>query len=172
MATIQHTTIVGIFDRLRMAQQAVEELRTAGFMEKQIGLVARSVEVTQIPAESSEHEEKVADGALGGILTGAGLGGLWAIGMEVEMLPAIGELLLGGLFTSMFAGAVAGAAAGGVLGALVKAGLPHEEAQRYEEAVHQGRIIVTIRCDDRCEMATRILKSNGAAEINHGEPLL
>lgn len=172
MATIQHTTTVGIFDRLRMAQQAVEELRAAGFMEKEIGLVARSVEVTQIPAESTKHDEKVADGALGGILTGAGLGGLWAIGVEVEMLPAIGELLIGGLFTSMFAGAVAGAAAGGVLGALIKAGLPHEEARRYEEAIHQGRIVVTVRCDDRCDVVTGILKSNGAAEVTHGEPLL
>ncbi|HEX5445251.1 MAG TPA: hypothetical protein VFW87_15540, partial [Pirellulales bacterium] len=134
-------------------------------------LVARSVEVTQIPADGSKHDEKVADGALGGILTGAGLGGLWAIGVEIEMLPAIGELILGGIFTSLFAGAVAGAAAGGVVGALVTAGLPREEAERYEQAITAGRIVVTVRTDDNCERATQILKSNGA-ELNHGEPLI
>lgn len=171
MTQLQHTCVVGIFDRLRMAQQAVDELRAAGFMEKEIGLVARSVEVTQIPADGSKHDEKVADGALGGILTGAGLGGLWAVGIEIEMLPAIGELILGGLFTSMFAGAVAGAAAGGVVGALVTAGLPREEAERFEQAIQAGRIVVTVRTDDNCDKATEILKSNGA-ELNHGEPLI
>lgn len=171
MTQVQHTCVVGIFDKLRLAQQAVEELRAAGFMEKEIGLVARSVEVTQIPADGSKHDEKVADGALGGILTGAGLGGLWAVGVEIEMLPAIGELILGGLFTSMFAGAVAGAAAGGVVGALVTAGLPREEAERYAEEIRAGRIVVTVRSDDACDKATEILKSNGA-ELSHGDPLI
>lgn len=155
------THLVAIFDILRMAQQAVEELRAAGFMEENIGLMANKVEVVQLPNEATEEEEKVNEGALGGIVAGAGLGSLWAIGIEVELLPAIGELLLGGFFTSMFAGAVAGATAGGVMGALVMAGMRHEEAKRLEQEVHAGRTLVTVLTDDRAEEAAAILRANG-----------
>ncbi|HQU46397.1 MAG TPA: hypothetical protein PK867_26555 [Pirellulales bacterium] len=171
MATVQHAMAVGVFDKVRMAQQAVEELREAGFMEQQIGLVARSVEVTQIPAEPSKHDEKVSEGALGGILTGAGLGGLWAIGIEVELLPALGELILGGFLSTLFAGAIAGAAAGGIVGALIAVGLSRREAEHYEEAVKAGRIVVTVRSDDRYDEAIDILHANGA-EIQSGAPLI
>ncbi len=162
MATVQpQTYLVAIFDILRLAQQAVEELRAAGFMEEHIGLMASSVEVVQLPNEASEDEEKVNEGALGGIVAGAGLGGLWAIGIEVELLPAIGELMLGGFFTSMFAGAVAGATAGGVMGALLMAGMHHEEAKRLEQEVRAGRTLVTVKTDDRAEEAAAILRANG-----------
>lgn len=171
MATVQHEMAVGVFDKVRMAQQAVEELRAAGFMEQQIGLVARSVEVTQIPTEPNKHDEQVSEGALGGILTGAGLGSLFAVGIEVELLPALGELILGGFFTSLFAGAIAGAAAGGIAGALLTAGLTHRQAEHYAEAVKAGRIVVTVRSDDRYDEAINILRANGA-EMQSGKPLI
>lgn len=171
MSTVQHTTAVGVFDKIRLAQEAVEELRTAGFMEKQIGLVARNVEVTQVPAEPNTHDKKVADGALGGIVTGAGLGGLWAIGIEIELLPAIGELILGGLFSGLIAGAVAGAAGGGIVGSLIASGLSKHEAERYQEEVHAGRIIVTVHTEDRYDQALKILLSNGA-QVHSGDVLV
>jgi hypothetical protein len=171
MATLQHTTIVGVFEKLRLAQQAVEELRTAGFMEKQIGLIARNVEVTQIPSEPNAHDAKIADGALGGIVTGAGLGGLWAIGVEVELLPVLGEMVLGGFLSGVVATAVAGAAGGGVVGALVAAGMTRRQAEKYEDEIHAGRIIVTVHTDDRYNEALHILHSNGA-EIQSGDPLM
>lgn len=171
MSTVHHTVAVGIFDKVRMAQQAVEELREAGFIEKQIGLLARKVEVTQIPTEPSQEEQRTADSALGGILTGAGLGGLWAIGIEVELLPAIGELLLGGIFSGLFAGAIAGGAAGGIIGTLIAAGLPRERAKKLEEQVQAGRVIITVRTDDRYDEALSILRANGG-EVSAGEPLI
>lgn len=171
MSTVQHTTVVGVFDKLRMGQEAVEELRAAGFMEKQIGLVARNVEVTQIPAEPSAQDAKVADGALGGIVTGAGLGGLWAIGVEIELLPALGEMVFGGLLSGLAAGAVAGAAGGGILGALVASGMSRRQAKHYEEEVHAGRIIVTVHTDDRYDEALKILRANGA-EVQSGTALI
>ena len=171
MSTVHHTVAVGIFDKVRMAQQAVEELREAGFMEHEIGLIARKVEVTQIPAEPSQHEQRTAEGALGGILTGAGLGGLWAIGIEVELLPALGELVLGGLFSGLLAGAVVGGAAGGIIGALIAAGLPRNRAKELEEHVQAGRVIITVRTDDRYDEALAILLANGG-EISAGEPLI
>jgi hypothetical protein len=161
MTTAHNTSIVALFDILRMAQQALEELRAAGFMEEQIGLMASTVEVVQLPNESSEEEEEVEEGALNGILAGAGLGGLFGIGVEIELIPAIGELLLGGFFTSLFAGAVAGAAAGGIIGGLVKAGMHREVAEKVEHAVRAGRTMITVRTDDRSEEAIAILRANG-----------
>jgi hypothetical protein len=171
MAPVEHTTAVGIFGKLRLAQQGVEELRAAGFIEKQIGLVAHQVEVTQIPLEPNVHDEEVADRALGGILTGAGLGSLWAICVEIEWLPAIGTLVLGGFFSGLVAGAVAGAAGGGAIGALLAAGLPKHQAQRCRDELKAGRIIVAVHTDDRYDEALQILHSNGA-EIQSGHPLM
>ena len=170
MSTVHQTVAVGIFDRLRMAQQAVEELRADGFMEGQIGLIGRQVEVTQIPTEPTKDEQRKADGALGGIVTGAGLGGLWAIGIEIELLPAIGELVLGGLFSGLLAGAVAGAAAGGIAGSLIAAGLPRHQAEKFDEQVKAGRVVITVRTDDRYDDALTILRANGG-EIGSGAPL-
>jgi hypothetical protein len=171
MSTVQHTTVVGIFDKLRLAQQAIEELRDAGFMEKEIGMVARNVRVTQVPIEQSRHDERVADGALGGMVTGAGLGGLWAVAVEIELLPAIGELVLGGIFSGLLAGAIAGAAGGGLIGALLAIGLTRRQAETYEEELRAGRVIVTVHTEDRYDEALRILRSNGA-ELHSGERLV
>jgi ribose/xylose/arabinose/galactoside ABC-type transport system permease subunit len=96
---------------------------------------------------------------------------LWAIGVEIEVLPAIGELVLGGFFSSLVAGAMAGAAGGGLVGSLIAAGLPRHEAERYQQEVHAGRIIVTVHTDDRYDDALDILRANGA-EIQSGDRLV
>jgi hypothetical protein len=162
MATTHRTIVVGIFDRLRLAQQATEELRAAGFAENEVGIVARNMEVTQLPAEHTEHEDKAEQGLLRGLLAGAGAGGLWAAGMAVELLPGIGEVLVGGVMATIAAGAVVGATAGGMLGSLLWAGLPEDEAERFAQEIRAGKIIVTVHTDDRYDEACRLLRENGA----------
>lgn len=162
MATAHRTMVVGVFDRLRLAQQAAAELRAAGFGANQLGIVARNFEVTQLPADHTEHENLAEQGLLRGLLAGAGAGGLWAAGIAVELLPGIGEVVVGGVLATIAAGAVVGGTAGGMVGSLLWGGVPEDEAERYTQEIHAGKIIVTVHTDDRFEEACRILRENGA----------
>jgi hypothetical protein len=48
-------------------------------------------------------------------------------------------------------GGVTGAVVGGVVGALEDAGLPHDEAQYYDERFRSGGILLTVRADSDAE---------------------
>jgi hypothetical protein len=156
MAITTHTTAVGVFADRRQAARAVDELRRAGFAADQIGVAGREM------ADETEKGSYAEEGALAGVAAGAGVGGLWAIGIAAGVLPAIGPVIAGGLLASILVSAAAGAAAGGLLGALLGLGLSEEEAQYYEDEFQSGRTIVTVRADERYVEARTILDRNGA----------
>jgi hypothetical protein len=164
MATTTHSTIVGVFDDRLRAQKAVEELRRAGFWEDQVGVIAReSDDYRQV--KSPEVGSKWEEGAVAGALTGASVGGLWALGIAAGMVPAIGPVIAGGLLASVLASAAGGAAVAGIVGALIGLGIPEEEAEYYEAEFKAGRTIVTVRADGRNDEAWGILRRNGAYDI-------
>lgn len=160
------TTVVGAFAERTHAQEAVNELRVAGFGEDEIGLIARDQHGGSLGAHEVEHleideTEGMAEGAVAGSLTGAGLAGLWAIGISSGVLPAIGPAIAGGILVSVLTSAVAGAAVGGIVGSLVGLGLSEEDALHYERAFHSGQTIVTVRSPGRTEEAAQILERFG-----------
>src|SRR3954468_13779826 len=53
-----------------------------------------------------------------------------------------------GWLATTLAGAATGAAAGGIVGALVRSGVPHEEAEVYEEGVRRGGTLVSVQADE------------------------
>src|SRR5579859_4690234 len=81
MATTTRSTIVGVFDDRVRAQKAVEELRRAGFWEDQVGVLARDDDEYRSATTADEITTKWQEGAVAGALTGAGVGGLWALGI-------------------------------------------------------------------------------------------
>jgi hypothetical protein len=168
MATATRATIVGVFDDRARAQKAVEELRRAGFWEDQVGVIARDHD--EYRATTAESGSKWEEGAVAGALTGAGVGGLWALGIAAGMLPAIGPVIAGGLLASVLASAVGGAAVAGLVGALIGLGIPEEEAQYYEGEFKAGRTIVTVKTDGRGDEARSILRRNGAYDIVDRQP--
>jgi len=160
MNLVDHAVVVGVFHDGTDARRAVDELRSAGFPEGQIGVAAREgtwVAETDTAASGSRWGE----GALSGVATGAGVGALWAIGIAAHVLPPLGPVILGGLLASVAASAVGGAAVGGVVGALVGLGVPEEEARYYESEFHAGRTLVTARAPGRYEEASAILRRHG-----------
>lgn len=80
-----------------------------------------------------------AGSAIGGTL-GAIIGGIAAIGTNV-FLPGLG-LIVAGPLAAALAGAGAGGLTGGLIGALIGAGIPEDEAARYEEDVKNGNIVM------------------------------
>ncbi|MBZ4686969.1 MAG: hypothetical protein PWQ96_804 [Clostridia bacterium] len=169
-------TVVGIFQSERVAKEAVEDLRKAGF-DREISVLAKGQEGgQQADAEQAETgtamgidandaiagnaEPSVADGATtGGVL--GGLAGL-AVGAGALVIPGLGPLVAAG----PIAGLLSGAATGGVGGALVDWGIPAEEGRHYEEQIKQGKIMVSVNTDEQhASQAQEILKNHGAEEI-------
>lgn len=161
-----HATVVGVFNDVRMAQAAVQELRRVGFREDQIGVVSRDhradsgeVATTTTEGAGSHWEE----GAAVGAAAGAGIGALWAVGMATIALPPIlPAVLVSSWLVSVLASAASGAVIAGIAGALIGLGIPEEEATYYEDEFKSGRTLVTVQAPGRYEEARDILRRYGA----------
>ncbi len=167
--TRNHATVVGVFDDLRMAQAAVEELRRIGFREDQIGVVTRGAQSDESGATIQEgtgsHWE---EGAAIGAAAGAGIGALWAVGMATIALPPIlPAVLVSSWLVSILASAASGAAIAGVAGALIGLGIPEDEAAYYEGEFHSGRTLVSVQAPGRYEEAHDILARFGAYDYQN-----
>lgn len=158
---------IGLFDSRAAAEAAIADLEGAGFSSRDLGLAARNDngEWSEFEVPQSEDEQQVGSTALAGAATGAGVGGLWALGIAAGILPALGPVIAGGVLSSILASAVTGAAAGGVLGAMIGLGLSEEEARFYEKEFSDGRVIVTVRAGDRFKEAAQVLITHGAYDV-------
>ena len=114
----RHSTVVGVFEDRTAAQKGVSELRSAGFREDQIGVLSREERGTGVRATGGADtaDSAVAEGAATGVIAGAGVGALWALGIVTLGLPAVGPVIAGGIFASILASAAGTAVAGGILG--------------------------------------------------------
>jgi hypothetical protein len=163
--TKQCSIVVGVFHDRAAAQQALRDLKQAGFSEDQIGVVARHEE-GEVALETPSGANMAAGAGIGAA-AGAGIGALWALGIATLGFPALGPVLVGGtLVAAVLASAGGGAAVGTLLGALIGLGIPEEEAQFYEKEVHAGRTIVTVKADGRFDEAWNILNRQGAYDMH------
>lgn len=141
MATVTSAdTIVGVFETQREAQQAIAELRRAGYTEDQIGVISQQTDEPVARDSGTRAEE----GAAAGLATGAGLGALWGLGILSNVIPGIGPAIFGGTLGVILSSAAAGAAAVGLGGALAGMGIPDDDADYYDQEFRKGRTIVTI----------------------------
>lgn len=172
MSSTQRTVIIGVFYESHQAQEAVEELRGLGFTEEQIGIAYRSAASSDPDQTPPPHTTYADEGALAGGIAGAGLGGLWAIGIAVGILPALGTAIAGGILASLLLSTAVGAVTGGVVGALLGVGIPEDEVRYYEEQFRAGRTLVTVRSADRLAEAQEVFQRHGAYNIDTDERLL
>lgn len=166
MVTSERNVVIGVFEDRRNAQQAVNELKRAGFRDDQIGVATRGEDREGVAEGGGDYS---LEGAATGAAAGAGIGGLWALGIAAGALPAIGPVIAGGILASILASAATGAAVGGLAGALIGLGIPEEEAEYYDTEFKEGRTIVTVKSDGRYNEAMNILRGFGAYDINTRE---
>jgi len=169
-------TVVGLFDRMEDAQDAVRGLKDAGFGGSDISLIAHDLEGFFFN-DTATTEKKHTGATAGGATTGAVLGGIGGllVGLGALVIPGIGPVIAAGPLAAGIsavvgagAGAVAGGVAGGLLGALVSAGIPKEEAQYYAEGVRRGGALVSVTADDtRIAQAQRILEQHHPVNIQN-----
>lgn len=165
---LQQHNVVAIFDSMAAAEAAVDDLRAAGFGAEEISLVRRSEgDAPQVGAEHTRAEQGAATGASVGAVVGG------AIGLTALAVTGIGAVLAAGPIVAILTGVLTGGALGGLVGSLAGLGIPSERAKRYEEAVRQGGVFMTVKTSgDEANRAVDILNRRGAREVESYTPAL
>ena len=141
LPTQEQLTVAGVFRKRGEAENAVLELRQAGFSFEQIGIESRGVpadDVQRTPGKKSVETGSVAGGgAAGDALRGAGIvTGLSSTKGKRDERPAMGHREID------FAH---------------HGDLSAEELRYFESAVQSGSILVTVQAADRTADALAIL---------------
>jgi len=154
-------TTVGVFDSRAKAEQAVADLRAAGYRDDQIGLVGKnsSGKTTRVDGAGDNAAEGAAVGAAAGAATGAAIGA----GIAAGVIPVIGPVLAIGTLGTILLNAVGGAALASIAGALIGWGIPEEDAKYYEGEVAAGRYLVTVEDGGRTDNTTSIYSRHGGS---------
>ncbi len=83
----EHSNVIGVFEDSRMAQQAIQELKQAGFSNDQVGFVFRNHDTTEGDSTAGEVEnvakeraDDITRGIIGGVIGAA----------DLLLLPVIG----------------------------------------------------------------------------------
>jgi hypothetical protein len=153
-------TVVALFESQADAEQAIRDLKQAGFPQRAIGVVLRdpAFGCGGLPAADAPPfpGETASAGAVGGGILGGVVGMLAGVGALA--LPGVGPVIAGGVLVTSLTGAGLGAAAGGVLGALIGFGIPEATARYFEEGIRRGSVLVAVEAGSRGEAARDILR--------------
>jgi hypothetical protein len=168
--------VTGVFESRADGEKAVNQLRSLGLPQDQIGLIApgsRPETVERgVPVIDTEEPGmgKAMGAAVGGAMGAAG-GATLGLAAATLMVPGIGPVIAFGMIGAALLGTVgvaAGAALGDELEEHLGEGVPHEDVFLYEDALRHGRSIVIAHVDgdDRAESARKVIKNSGAADID------
>lgn len=158
-------TVAALFADPAQAQQAVHDLKQAGFAGNDIGVALRDRDAqgamqTETGAQAAADIGQ--DAASGGLM--GGLIGL-LVGAGALAIPGIGPVVAGGVFASILGstavGAGLGVVGGGIIGALVHMGLTEHEAHYFASGFQQGGVLVTVHPGGRAGDAQAVLAARG-----------
>lgn len=141
--------VINAYDNEEQAIEALEQLKAEGYDKDEISLITKDTK--KLREKASEVKTTSTDGALSGAAAGGGLGlaGI-AIGLPGFMIPGVGAVLVAGPVLAVLGGAAAGAATkeGGLKPALMKQGIPNDDAERYAKSVEDGKILIFYKPKD------------------------
>jgi hypothetical protein len=163
----KNTAVFGIYRDRQHVEEAVDMLLDNGFRSEDISVLLPD----NVGTKDFAHEKntKAPEGATTGATTGAVAGGTLGLlaGIGALAIPGLGPFIAAGPIMGALAGAGAGGVVGGLIGALVGMGIPEYEAKRYEGMVRQGRVLLSVHCDnsDWVGRAKKLLEQTGAQDI-------
>lgn len=169
----QESSVVGVYDDLDHAEDAVRALGERGFPIQQVSILANN-----LGSEKKVHGFVTScDVAKSTARTGAWVGGIFGLlaGAALVWIPGVGPLIVAGSLTAVLLGgvegAVAGAAVSGMLGWLAGLGISKQHILKYEESVKAGKYVVIAHgTADDVAKARGILADTGPTELNvHGQ---
>ncbi|MBB5577907.1 MULTISPECIES: general stress protein [Rhizobium] len=160
-------TITGLYDDYNDARSAVKALEEAGIPSDNISIVTNKASGVDVEGQGSRAAEGAGTGAGLGAVAG-GAGGLLA-GLGMLAIPGVGPVVAAGWLVATAAGAAAGAVAGGavggIVGAMIREGVPEEDANIYAEGIRRGGSLVAAKVEDaRVTEAQAIL--NGTRPVD------
>ncbi|MBX5451703.1 hypothetical protein [Thermogemmatispora sp.] len=164
MALIGSAAVVGIFEERSQAEQAIGELKAAGFKDEQITRLSRE----PLKPQEAGLTERLLERArarynlplLGGIIGAVG-GGLFSL-LASLVLPLTGVQISGGPMLALCEGLVLGALGGGFLGTIIGPSLSATGPRYTEAEAVRGRTIIMVRTLERQAEAALILRKYGA----------
>ncbi len=160
--------VIGIFKNFGQAEEAVRQLRAAGFVENDISVLLPDQKGTRDFAH--ENSTKAPEGAIGGVGAGGALGGTLGLlaGIGLLAIPGLGPFIAAGPIMAALGGAAAGAAVGGITGALVGMGIPEVEAKQYAGKIEGGNILMSVHVenDELRDRAKEVLENCNAEDVN------
>lgn len=163
----KHTAAFGIYPDREHIEEAVENLKSAGFRNTDLSVLAPENAGTKDLAHVKHS--KASEGAALGTLVGLGAGGTlgWFAGAGAIPVPALATLVACGPIVAAFAGAGAVGALGFLSGAIAGLGVPEYEARRYRGRVHRAGILLSVHCDSAewAKRARRVLRDTGAIDV-------
>ncbi len=165
--TPRQGVVVQNFQNEADAEQAVRDLLDAGFRAEEINVVAKDRDrATAVTDEIDDDPDEVLLGTGVGALTGGLLGGILGLlaGAAALAIPGIGIVAIGPLAAAL-SGAGLGAVTGGIAGALAALGVSDVEAQRHQEHLEAGDILIIVDAGAREAEARRILESRANPEV-------
>lgn len=157
----KHNAVLGVFESKARAEQAIADLRAAGFTDDEIGMVYHDAEGHTVKTGAAD-DTYAAEGAATGAAAGAGALALGSLAVSFGLIPVVGPILAVGPLAAALISAAGGAAAGGLVGALVGWGIPEDDAAFYESEIKAGRYLVTVEAGDRAaEARTAMYRHSG-----------
>ena len=160
--------VVGVFSHEDRAREAINDLKSQGFDDREISLIAKDKQ------DESRGEGGSGDTGGGltmerqdlstGVISGGTLGGIAGIlaGAGALLIPGVGPIIAAGPLAAFLTGVVGG----GIIGGLVDFGIPEEQGRHLENRVKQGDILVTLKVeDDEVDSVSSILNKYGAEDV-------
>jgi len=175
MATNKQS-VVGVYDSMARAEEAVQRLDREELPIKQISIVARNL-MSENRINGFVTTGDVAKTSAG---IGAWTGGIFGLllGAAFLWVPGVGPLIVAGPLAAALVGSLEGAAAGGVTGALLGAlagwGISKRHILKYEQSVAAGKYLLVFHgTADEVARAKEFLETTKPAglESHGGAPL-
>ena len=164
----KNTAVFGIYRDRSETEQAVDALVREGFRTEDISVLLPENAGTKDFAH--EKHTKAPEGATTGAGAGAVVGGTVGLlaGIGALAIPGLGPFIAAGPIMAALAGVGTGGVVGGIIGALVGMGIPEYEAKRYEGRIREGKILLSVHCDnsDWVKRAKDVLETSGAEDIS------
>lgn len=160
---------VAVFSRHSGAENAIKELKTAGFDVRKLSIVGRDYHSEDnVVGFYSTGDRMKFWGKLG-----AFWGGLWGLlfGAAFLFVPGIGPVVAAGSVVTSIVAALEGAVVVGGMSALgaglYSIGIPRNSVLKYETSVKAGKfLLIAHGTAQEVEQARSILQTSGAEEIN------
>jgi hypothetical protein len=146
--------VYGLARDVAHARTIIQALSAAGVIISDQVSVLSANRRTSGDVATPQHAQ-VARGAFAGGNVGGSIG--WLAGLGSLAIPGLGLLVAAGPILGFLTGIAVGATIGNMRGAMIEEmGIPDEAVPRYEEAMDEGQIVISAKCEDSV-LSTRAL---------------